>query len=269
METATSIFYGDDSVSGPRRRAGDSVIVHEIAHQWFGNAVTEGDWDDVWLSEGFATYFTHLFVEHAEGRDAFVAGLRADRDQIRAFDQKNPGYRIVHDNLADMKQVTTGPGTYRRAPGRCTCCAAWSATRRSGPASASTTACYRDRNASTADFRRVMEEASGRDLGWFFDEWLTRGGMLKVQARWSWDAAARALRLDLEQVQAAEPYRMPIEVAIEIAGEPSRRTDRVEVQQAARDGDASPRPASRSPSRLDPRTYVLMDSELTPSDAAR
>ena len=43
------------------------MIVHEIAHQWFGNAVTEGDWDDVWLSEGFATYLTHLFVEHAEG----------------------------------------------------------------------------------------------------------------------------------------------------------------------------------------------------------
>ena len=45
------------------------MIVHEIAHQWFGNAVTESDWDDVWLSEGFATYFTHLFVEHADGRD--------------------------------------------------------------------------------------------------------------------------------------------------------------------------------------------------------
>ena len=66
MEAATSILYGDDSVSGPPRRW-DSVIVHEIAHQWFGNAVTESDWDDVWLSEGFATYFTHLFVEHARG----------------------------------------------------------------------------------------------------------------------------------------------------------------------------------------------------------
>ena len=40
-------------------------MVHEIAHHWFGNAVTERDWDDVWLSEGFATYFTLFFTEHA------------------------------------------------------------------------------------------------------------------------------------------------------------------------------------------------------------
>ncbi len=171
MEAATSILYGDDSVSGPPRRW-DSVIVHEIAHQWFGNAVTEGDWDDVWLSEGFATYFTHLFVEHAEGRDAFVAGLRADRDQIRAFDLKNPGYRIVHDNLSDMKQVTTGAGTYRKGAwtlhmlrGVVGDEAFWSGIREYYRL-------YRDKNASTADFRRVMEEASGRELGWFFDQWL-------------------------------------------------------------------------------------------------
>ena len=93
MEAATSILYGDDSVSGPRQRW-DSVIVHEIAHQWFGNAVTESDWDDVWLSEGFATYFTHLFVEHAEGRDAFVAGLRADRDRDPRLRPREP--RLPH-----------------------------------------------------------------------------------------------------------------------------------------------------------------------------
>ena len=175
MEAATAILYGDDSVSGPRRRW-DSVIVHEIAHQWFGNAVTESDWDDVWLSEGFATYFTHLFVEHTEGRDAFVTGLRADRDQIRAFDEKNPGYRIVHDNLSDMKRVTTGPGTYKKGAwtlhmlrGLVGDEAFWSGIREYYRL-------YRDRNARTADFRRVMEEASGRDLAWFFDEWLTRGG---------------------------------------------------------------------------------------------
>ncbi len=160
MEAATSILYGDDSVSGPQRRW-DSVIVHEIAHQWFGNAVTEGDWDDVWLSEGFATYLTHLFVEHAEGRDAFVAGLRADRDQIRAFDEKHPGYRIVHENLSDMKQVTTGAGTYKKGAwtlhmlrGVVGDEAFWSGIR-------AYYRLYRDKNASTADFRRVMEEASG------------------------------------------------------------------------------------------------------------
>jgi aminopeptidase N len=265
MEAATSILYGDDSVSGPRRRW-DSVIVHEIAHQWFGNAVTESDWDDVWLSEGFATYFTHLFVEHAEGRDAFVAGLRADRDLIRAFDEKNPAYRVVHDNLADLKLVTTGPGTYKKGSwtlhmlrGVVGDEAFWSGIREYYRL-------YRDKNARTADFRRVMEEASGRELGWFFDEWLTRGGMLKVRGRWSWDE--RALRLDLEQLQAAEPYRMPIEVAIEVAGEAERRTERIELGERRQSFTI---PLDRPPRSvaLDPRDFVLMDAEVAPMDGAR
>ena len=45
-------------------RPATGLVAHEIAHQWFGDSVTENDWDDVWLSEGFATYFTLLFTEH-------------------------------------------------------------------------------------------------------------------------------------------------------------------------------------------------------------
>ena len=86
---ATSIFYGDDSVDDPKTTRWRNVIVHEIAHQWFGNAVTESDWDHVWLSEGFATYFTQLFFEHAYGRER-PSPARTSRDAIREFDAKNP-----------------------------------------------------------------------------------------------------------------------------------------------------------------------------------
>ena len=54
MELASAIFYGERSVLGGDV---DSLVAHEVAHQWFGDSVTERDWDDVWLSEGFATYF--------------------------------------------------------------------------------------------------------------------------------------------------------------------------------------------------------------------
>ena len=113
-----------------------------------------------------------------------------------------------------------------------------------------------------------MEEASGRELGWFFDEWLLRGGMLKVAGRWRWDAGAKALRLDLEQRQAGEPYRMPVEVAIEVAGEDEPRVERIDLaerrQSLAIPLDREPRSVV-----LDPRTFVLMDAELSPETGAR
>ena len=79
MEHASEIFFGERTVNG---RPASSLVAHEIAHQWFGDSVTESDWDDVWLSEGFATYFALLAAEHYEGRDAFVAGLKRSRTAV-------------------------------------------------------------------------------------------------------------------------------------------------------------------------------------------
>jgi len=180
MESATSIFYGDDSVGDPRSTRWRNVIIHEIAHQWFGNSVTESDWDHVWLSEGFATYFTQLFIEHAYGRDEMLAGLRTSRDAIREFYAKNPDYRIIHDNISDMSQILSGPGTYQKGAwtlhmlrGLIGDAAFWTGIRDYYKT-------FRDSNATTADFRRTMEQASGQELGWFFDQWLTRGGFPKL-----------------------------------------------------------------------------------------
>jgi aminopeptidase N len=75
-----------------------NLAIYEIAHLWFGNAVTEYDWDDVWLSEGFAAYFTLLFIEHQYPRDAFLKGLAETTQRVDAFYVKNPGYRIIHNN---------------------------------------------------------------------------------------------------------------------------------------------------------------------------
>ncbi len=261
MESATSIFYGDDSVNDPRSPRWKSVIVHEISHQWFGNSVTESDWDDVWLSEGFATYFTHLFVEHAQGRDEMIAGLVRDRDEIRDFDKKQPQYRIVHENLADMSQVLSGTGTYKKGAwtlhmlrGIVGDAAFWTGIREYYHA-------YQGGNATTADLRRAMEQASGRELAWFFDQWLTRGGYPRLRARWSWDSAAKPLVLDVEQLQDGPPFRLPIEVAVVVTGEPRPRSERIDVRQAKQTFTIALEKPPKALT-LDPRTYVLMDAEV-------
>jgi len=268
MESATSIFYGDDSVNDPRSTRWRNVIIHEIAHQWFGNSVTESDWDHVWLSEGFATYFTQLFIEHAYGRDEMVAGLRTGRDTIREFYAKNPDYRVIHDNISDMSQILSNPGTYQKGAwtlhmlrGLIGDAAFWTGIRdyyRS----------FRDANATTADFRRTMEQASGQELAWFFDQWLTRGGFPNLRARWSYDAPAKQLRLDVEQLQPGPPFRLPIELAVDVEGDPRPRLERIEVREQHETLTLS---LDRRPKSvvLDPRTYVLMDAEVTSAVAAR
>jgi aminopeptidase N len=212
MESATAIFYGADSVTGERTERWRNVIIHEIAHQWWGNSVTEADWDDVWLSEGFATYFTMLFVEHAYGRDELVELLEAGRDYIFEFAAENPDYPIVHSNLDDMSQVLTrniyqkGGWTLHMLRELVGDQDFWAGIR-------DYYARYRDGSATTGDFRQAMEEASGRDLEAFFDQWLHRGGALELEIAWSWREAERVLAVTVDQVQpSALPYRMPFEI---------------------------------------------------------
>ena len=261
MEAASAIFYGDESVTGNRDRRWQNVIVHEIAHQWFGNSVTEYDWNDVWLSEGFATYFTLLYREHAYGRDDFVAGLVSSRDRVLDFYQDQFDYRVVHANLDDMRQVTTGM-TYQKG--------GWvlhMLRRRMGTEAfwegiSTYYERFRDGNASTADFRRAMEDVSGQDLEGFFEEWLYQGGIPTIDVSWSYDESAGEIVIEAEQTQ--EAYRFQLEADLEIARDDgSSIRERLYLTQ---DGGTSLRVASEgTPTdvRVDPDTWLLAQWSVT------
>jgi aminopeptidase N len=256
MELASAIFYGENSVRGEGRLTG--LVAHEIAHQWFGDSVTEDDWDDVWLSEGFATYFALLFTEHAFGRDRFVAGLERSRDAVLRFDESNPDYRVVHDELSDMANVLSrqiyqkGGWTLHMLRGVIGTDRFWAGIREYYRR-------YRDTNASTDDFRRVMEEVSGQDLAWFFEQWLYRGGVPRVEGSWRYDADGRRVEIELRQTQAGDPFRLPLAVALAVEGQTEPRVERIELRE--RTGqftiavDAEPQTVT-----LDPDLWVLMDA---------
>jgi aminopeptidase N len=255
MEAASAIFYGDDSVTGDRSVRWRNVVIHEIAHQWFGNAVTEADWDDVWLSEGFATYFTLLFREHAYGRDDFVEGLRQARQRIFDFYAERPDYRIIHDNLDDMSQVTTGM-TYQKGAwvlhmlrqkiGTETF---WEGIRRYY-------ARHFNGNATTADFRATMQEVSGTDLGWFFDQWLYEGGIPSLRLDWSHDEAAGEVVVTVQQTQPVDTlYRLPLTVSwTDAEGEHFERLEIPAARSATLRFSAPQAPGNL---RLDPDTELL------------
>ena len=252
-EHASAIFYSCCKTS-------PDVVWHEIVHQWFGDAVTETDWNDVWLSEGFTTYFTHLTREHYQGRDAFVAGLKADLPRIFAAESKFPNATIVHADLIDMKNVLQpGPVFYQKG--------AWVLHMLRGLIGADKFQAgfreyyrlYRDSNASTADFQRVMEEASGQKLDWFFGQWLHRNPSPAVTGTWECSSGSKKVQVTLTQTQPGEAYRLPLEVAV-MAGTQTRVEKlNLSAKQQAFEITVDAEPSSVI---LDPNTWVLMDSKF-------
>jgi aminopeptidase N len=256
MEHASAIFYGDRSVSG---RPAFGLVAHETAHQWFGDSVTENDWDDVWLSEGFATYFALLATEHYQGRDALVAGLARSRQQVFATEKRMPGVAVAQSKpwggIPNAIVYQKGAWVLHLLRGQIGTEKFWQGIREYYRR-------YRDGNASTADFRRVMEEVSGADLGWFFEQWVYRAGTPVVEGAWRYDAAAKKVVLELEQKQEGEAYRLPIEVAagakmerVEMTG----RRQRFEIAAEEDPGEVT----------LDPNTWMLMESKVTQAHGLR
>ncbi len=255
MEAASAIFYDSKSVTGERTERWRNVIIHEIAHQWFGNAVTEYDWDDVWLSEGFATYFTLLFIEHAYGRDEFVKGLKTSRETIFNFYKSNPDYRIVHDNLNDMGKVTTIQ-TYQKG--------AWILhmlrSRIGDEAFQQGIRMYYNKymnsNATTADFIKEMEMASGEDLSTFFRQWLYQGGNVELEGSWRYDSRAKKVVVTLRQVQTKYKFDVPIELAIYEKGVEKPRLETIAMNDSSGEYEFA---VDAVPVRieLDPNTRLL------------
>tara|TARA_Y100000741_G_scaffold222216_1_gene169444 strand:- start:841 stop:2469 length:1629 start_codon:yes stop_codon:yes gene_type:complete len=215
MESATAIFYSDVSVTGDRSVRWRNVVIHEVAHQWFGNCVTEYDWDDVWLSEGFATYFTLMFREHAYGRDDFVNGLNDAKNLVYNHYKTDKESSIVHDNLKDMKDVLTYSLQYQKG--------AWVLHMlrnyigeddfREGIRKYYKR--YYNSNTTTEEFKKEMEVVSGVELDLFFDQWLYNGGNIILDGGWSYDKKKKRVEVTLDQVQDdGYIFKMPLELGI-------------------------------------------------------
>jgi aminopeptidase N len=259
MEAASAILYSEISVVGDRNERWRNVVIHEIAHQWFGNAVTEHDWDDVWLSEGFATYFTLLFIEHAYGRDELLRGLANSKKQIENFHVKNPQYRIIHDNLNDMNQVTSshtyqkGSWTLHMLRGMIGDEAFWKGIR-------SYYSKYYNSNATTTDFKREMEEASGKSLTDFFEQWLYKPGTWQLNGSWQYDTKKKEINITLEQVQTdGSLFKMPLQIAV-ISQDGKQVIHTLQLNEKQNKFTV---PAETAPDKiiLDPNQWVLMDAK--------
>jgi len=213
MEHASAIFFGERTVGN---RPAFNLVAHETSHQWWGDSVTEKNWDDAWLSEGFATYFAALATEHYGGRDAFVAAIKRSRENVLAMEKRTPGIAVIHDNLPEIRTGRAPVGiVYQKGGWVLHMLRGLIGTEKFWAGIREYYRRYRDSNASTDDLRQVMEDVSGRDLRWFFQQWLMRAGSPAVEWSWRYDANAKRVQLALTQTQPGEPYRLPMEVSVD------------------------------------------------------
>ncbi|MCX6226887.1 MAG: M1 family metallopeptidase [Bacteroidia bacterium] len=212
MENSGCIFYYEGSVTGKNNIQG--LLAHEIAHQWFGDAVTENDWHHIWLSEGFATYLEAYYADSMivdRNMSTSMADMR--KDVIRYYERKNkPVIDTTITNYMDLLSTNSyqkGAWVLHMLRQELGDKIFWAGIR-------NFYASYRDKNAMTADFVKIMEDVSGRPLEKFFHQWLEIPGQPVIKWSWKNNTEKRQVELDIEQMQTQADFIffLPVEIGM-------------------------------------------------------
>jgi len=262
METSSAIFYGEDLVNGKRDERIRNIVIHEIAHQWFGNAVTETTWDDAWLSEGFATFFTLLFIENEYGKEEYKKGISKAKKTVFDLSIKIPDFSIISNRTAENEPVTNGL-TYQKGAWVLHMLRDLLGEKSFQKGIRTYYAKYFNSNTTTDEFRLEMEKASGKDLKLFFKQWLYQPINPTINAVWKYDAAAKKLNLQLTQSQSVDfLFNVPVEVAYYKTGSTKPTILKMNLSRQ-QEVFSFPVPSAPEKVELDPRNVLLNNGNLT------
>ncbi len=188
------------------------VVAHELAHQWFGDLLTCQGWTNLWLNEGFATYWAARWESDAGGDPLFAERLHgwhgASLGSGRPVAPIAPTYQgrdndqvyVQGASVLRMLEVQLGRDTFDAA------IRTWVER-------------HKGQLVSTDQLRRVFWDVSGRDVGPWFDTYIHGVGQPKLVSAWRWDAEANQLHVSIEQPEPEDPaatpvVRLPLELAI-------------------------------------------------------
>lgn len=252
MENITATTLQDEYVFMADLDFGNGIVVdlvsHELSHSWFGNLVTCKNWVELWLNEGFATYMEAAYREQAFGRESYISKVRLDAGTYLVDEAINRRQHGLYNRLAgNVDLLFKNPSiTYNKGGAvihmlreQVGTEAFWKGVR-----------IYLDRHkfasVETTDLKKAMEESSGQDLTWFFDQWVYGVGSPKLSITPTYSARKKVLTLTLAQVQKINPlnprpFRMPMNIAV-TSGEETRsvavdlknRTETISIPMASK-----------------------------------
>ncbi len=245
MENASNIFYYENSVTG--KGGVDELIAHEVAHQWFGNSATEKDWHHVWLSEGFATYLTKLYIERFKGTEAIRNSLKKDRETVINYYNKNPA-PIVDTKIENLMKLLNS-NSYQKG--------GWvlhMLRRKLGDevfykGIRAYYLKYQNSNALTKDLVNEMEVASGKQLDDFFNQWVFTAGQPDLDVEWSYNKKGKSVDISIEQLQDS---LFEFSIDIEINGKISTKLIHAKKENISIEVSSEPKTIE-----LDPETWLL------------
>ena len=190
---------------------GTGLTVHELAHQWWGDKITNANWHEIWLNEGFASYAEALYFEHTQGWEyyhTYMGWMDWKYPYPIYVDDTTSVGRIFHWTVYDkgawilhMLRHVVGDSAFFDI------LLAYSNDPR-----------FAYGNATTAGFQDVCETVSGMDLDWFFQPWIYEAGRPEYRVEWyAGDSAGTpVLNLLIEQTQVPDRalFPMPIDITI-------------------------------------------------------
>jgi aminopeptidase N len=237
MENITATTMADTEIFAANfqfaKGAVEDLVSHELAHSWFGNLVTCKNWAELWLNEGFATFMEAAFREKMYGRGDYLRKIRSDAQQFLIDDAINKNRHGLYNQLARADDSIFDVTTYQKGGAVVHTLretigdeAFWRAIN-----------IYLNRhkfgNVETSDLQKAMEEASGKNLDWFFAQWVYGAGSPKLDVEPVYNAKSKTLDLKVTQVQridgiTPESFTLPIDVQIKTSA--GTKTEKIEVK---------------------------------------
>jgi aminopeptidase N len=233
-----------------------SLIAHEIAHQWFGDSVTESTWADLWLSEGFATYFAGLFMQRFEGEDVFQAYMKNAAANVFAYEKKKraPIFDRDTENLMELLNANNyqkGAWVLHMLRSNLGDDVFFRGIRNYYEA-------HKNSTATTDDLRTALEESSGKNLRPFFTRWVYDSGHPQYELTWQW-LRKKELRVVLKQLQPGNAFMDPVPITISTA---SGKRDVVLKPSGKQSIETLPFGEKPTQIEVDPRNTLLKEATV-------